>query len=101
MSSMSRDSVIGQVAIERAKCVIAVARDVQDDEAQQVLQDAATEAQVPESVAAVRIMAALGAGIDSDESAADMLERGLTAVRPVQATEPADEPPDVVRPQPA
>ena len=100
MSSMSRDTVIGQVAIERAKGVIAVARDVQDDEAQQVLQDAATEAQVPESVAAVRIMAALGAGIVSDESAADMLERGLTAVRPVRAAEPVDQPPDV-RPQPA
>jgi hypothetical protein len=101
MSSMSRDNVIGQVAIERAKCVIAVARDVQDDEAEQVLQEAATEAQVPESVAAARIMAALGAGIAADESAADMLERGLTAVRPVQAAEPIDEPPDVVRPQPA
>lgn len=100
MSSLSRDNVIGQVAIERAKGVIAVARAVQDDEAQQVLQEAATEAQIPESVAAVRIMAALEAGIGSDESAADMLERGLTAVRP-DAAEPFDEPPDVVRPQPA
>lgn len=94
MSSMSRDNVIGQVAIERAKCIIAVARDVQDDEARQVLRDAASDAHVPESVAATQIMTALQAGGDGAESTVEMLERGLTAVRPLQAAEPADHPPD-------
>jgi len=86
MSSMSRDNVIGQVAIERAKCIIAVARDVQDDEARQVLRDAASDAHVPESVAAAQIMTALqadGAGVGT-ETTVEMLERGLTAVRPLE-----------------
>ena len=88
MSSMSRDNVIGQVAIERAKCIIAVARDVQDDEARQVLRDAASDAHVPESVAAAQIMTALqadGAGVGT-ETTVEMMERGLTAVRPLEAT---------------
>lgn len=88
MSSMSRDNVIGLVAIERVKCIIAVARDVQDDEARQVLRDAASDAHVPESIAAAQIMTALqtdGVG-DEAETTVEMLERGLTAVRPVEAT---------------
>lgn len=91
MSSMSRDNVIGQVAIERAKCIIAVARDVQDDEARQVLRDAASDAHVPESIAAAQIMTALqtdGAG-DEAETTVEMLERGLTAVRPPDQALPA------------
>ncbi|MFE7505386.1 hypothetical protein [Promicromonospora sp. NPDC057488] len=74
------------MAIERAKCIIAVARDVQDDEARQVLRDAADDAHVPESVAAAQIISELqadGAGVGT-ETTVEMLERGLTAVRPVQ-----------------
>ena len=78
-------ALLGEAMIERAKTVVIVARRVDDDQAAQILLDAADKARIPVRVAADQVMAALQ---DSDDQQGgitqDMLVRALDCVRPVE-----------------
>ncbi|MFJ3404872.1 hypothetical protein [Promicromonospora sp. NPDC090134] len=90
-------TLIGQAMIERAKTVIVVAVRVDDDEAAQILLDAANQAAIPVRVAAGQVMTALQTGTEESERqetpVRDTLLRALGAVRPVSAPEDLDTPP--------
>ncbi|PUB31936.1 hypothetical protein C8K30_101455 [Promicromonospora sp. AC04] len=78
---------IGEAMIERAKSVIVVARRVDDDQAAQILLDAACTANISVRLAADQVMTALQA--DREEGCTHAaLMRALGAVRP------DDRPPD-------
>jgi hypothetical protein len=86
-------AVVGEAMIERAKSVVVVAQRVDEDEAGQILLDAAYKAHIPVRLAADQVMTALQADECPDGITQDTLMRALAAVRPVeQPNEPAGRP---------
>jgi hypothetical protein len=80
------DTLVDQAMVERAKSVIVVAERVGEDEATQILFDAANEADVPVRLVADQVMTALCAdgeeGIAQDTPMRDTLVRALGVIRP-------------------
>lgn len=80
-------ALLGEAMIERAKTVVVVARRCDEDQAAQILLDAASKAHISVRVAADQVMCALQA--DGHEGITqDMLTRALGCVRPVE--QPSD-----------
>lgn len=78
-------ALLGEAMIERAKTVVVVARRVDEDEAAQILLDAADKAHIPVRVAADQVMTALEEGVDPHGGITqDMLVQALDCVRPVE-----------------
>jgi CO dehydrogenase/acetyl-CoA synthase epsilon subunit len=77
-------TVVGEAMIERAKTVVIVAQRVDEEEAEQILYEAACEAHIPVRVAADQVMTALEADVDQAGLTQDTLERALAAVHPVE-----------------
>lgn len=97
-AELERDrALIDQAMVERAKTVIVVAVRVDDDEAAQILLDAADQAAIPVHVAAGQVMTALQTGAEEGDRQEtpmrDTLLRALGAVRPVSAPQDLDTPP--------
>lgn len=77
-------ALLGEAMIERAKSVVVVARRCDEDQAAQILLDAADKAHIPVRVAADQVMTAL---VDDEHRGGitqDMLMHALGCVRPVQ-----------------
>ncbi len=72
---------VGEAMIERAKSVIVVARRVDEDQAAQILLDAACTANISVRLAADQVMSALQADCPEGDIQ-DALVRALGAVRP-------------------
>jgi CO dehydrogenase/acetyl-CoA synthase epsilon subunit len=87
-------ALVGEAMIERAKSFVVVAKRVDDDEAAQILLDAADKANVPVRVAADQVMTALEHDDVRDGITPDMLVHALGCVRPVEPvpTDPTDHP---------
>lgn len=82
-------AVVGEAMIERAKSVVVVAQRVDEDEAGQILLDAAYKARIPVRMAADQVMTALEADECRDGITHDTLVRALGAVHPIpRLTEP-------------
>lgn len=78
-------ALLGEAMIERAKTVVVVARRVDEDQAAQILLDAADKAHIPVRVAADQVMTALEEGVDPHGGITqDMLVQALDCVRPVE-----------------
>lgn len=78
-------ALLGEAMIERAKTVVIVARRVDEDQAAQILLDAADKAHIPVRVAADQVMTALQDGDDPHGGITqDMLVQALGCVRPVE-----------------
>lgn len=78
-------ALLGEAMIERAKTVVIVARRVDEDQAAQILLDAADKAHIPVRVAADQVMTALEEGVDPRGGITqDMLVHALDCVRPVE-----------------
>jgi hypothetical protein len=84
-------ALVGEAMIERAKSFVVVAKRVDDDEAAQILLDAADKANVPVRVAADQVMTALEHDDVRDGITPDMLLHALDCVRPVEP-EPSGDP---------
>jgi CO dehydrogenase/acetyl-CoA synthase epsilon subunit len=76
-------ALVGEAMIERAKSVVVVAQRVDEDEAGQILLDAACKARIPVRMAADQVMTALEAEVSADGITHDTLVRALDAVHPV------------------
>uniref|UniRef100_UPI0013EA262E ANTAR domain-containing protein n=1 Tax=Promicromonospora panici TaxID=2219658 RepID=UPI0013EA262E len=76
-------AVAGEAMIERAKSVVVVARRVDEDEAGQILFDAARQAHIPLRMAADQVMTALQADECPEGITHDTLMRALAAVHPL------------------
>ena len=85
-------ALVGEAMIERAKSFVVVAKRVDDDEAAQILLDAADKANVPMRVAADQVMTALEHGDVCDGITPDMLVHALDCVRPVEGQPVEPEP---------
>ncbi|MBO0609271.1 hypothetical protein [Myceligenerans salitolerans] len=87
MSSDDRfhGTLVGEAMIERAKSVIVVARRVEEDQAAQLLLDAADEAGIPVYLAADQVMTALEKSVDVDVME-DALAGALEAVGPAETS---------------
>jgi hypothetical protein len=70
--------------IERAKTVVVVARRVDEDQAAQILLDAACKAHISVRLAADQVMSALQADDDHPGITQEMLAHALGCVRPVE-----------------
>jgi hypothetical protein len=88
-------ALVGEAMIERAKSFVVVAKRVDDDEAAQILLDAADKANVPVRVAADQVMTALEQDDVRDGITPDMLVHALDCVRPVEPAPSADPVPTV------
>lgn len=78
-------ALLGEAMIERAKTVVVVARRVDEDEAAQILLDAADKAHIPVRVVADQVMTALEEGVEPNGGITqDMLVQALDCVRPVE-----------------
>lgn len=77
-------ALVGEAMIERAKSFVVVAKRVDDDEAAQILLDAADKANVPMRVAADQVMTALEHDDVRGGITPDMLVHALDCVRPVE-----------------
>lgn len=77
-------ALLGETMIERAKTVVIVARRVDEDQAAQILLDAADKARIPVRVAADQVMAALQDGDGRGGITQDTLVQALGCVRPVE-----------------
>jgi hypothetical protein len=78
-------ALLGEAMIERAKTVVIVARRVDEDQAAQILLEAADKAHIPVRVAADQVMTALEEGVEpSGGITQDMLVQALDCVRPVE-----------------
>jgi hypothetical protein len=88
-------ALVGEAMIERAKSFVVVAKRVDDDEAAQILLDAADKANVPVRVAADQVMTALEQDDVRDGITPDMLVHALDCVRPVEPVPSADPVPTV------
>jgi hypothetical protein len=77
-------ALVGEAMIERAKSFVVVAKRVDDDEAAQILLDAADRANVPMRVAADQVMTALEQDDVHDGITPDLLVHALDCVRPVE-----------------
>lgn len=77
-------ALVGEAMIERAKSFVVVAKRVDDDEAAQILLEAADKANVPMRVAADQVMTALEHDDVRDGITPDMLVHALDCVRPVE-----------------
>lgn len=90
-------TLVGQAMVERAKTVIVVAERVDDEEAGQILLDAASQAAIPVRVAADQVMMALQADVEKggiqDITMRDTLLRALGSVRPVAPPQDPEAPP--------
>ncbi len=85
-------ALLGEAMIERAKTVVIVARRVDEDQAAQILLDAADKAHIPVRVAADQVMTALQDGDDLHGGITqDMLVQALDCVRPVERDPGGDE----------
>ncbi|WP_419707453.1 ANTAR domain-containing protein [Promicromonospora sp. NFX87] len=93
-------ALVGEAMIERAKSFVVVAKRVDDDEAAQILLDAADKANVPVRVAADQVMTALEQDDVRDGITPDMLVHALDCVRPVE-TAPSGDPVPTVQSGPA
>ncbi|GAB2482921.1 hypothetical protein GCM10027063_26290 [Promicromonospora xylanilytica] len=76
-------ALLGETMIERAKTVVVVARRCDEDQAAQILLDAASKAHIPLRMAADQVMCALQAD-DQAGLTQDMLTHALGCVRPVE-----------------
>lgn len=85
-------AVAGETMIERAKSVVVVAQRVDEDEAGQILFDAARKAHIPLRMAADQVMTALQADECRDGLTHDTLMRALAAVHPLPQLQPTDHP---------
>ena len=86
-------AVADEAMIERAKSVVVVAQRVDEDEAGQILFDAARKAHIPLRMAADQVMTALQAEECRDGLTHDTLMRALAAVHPLpRPREPDDHP---------
>jgi hypothetical protein len=88
-------ALVGEAMIERAKSFVVVAKRVDDDEAAQILLDAADKANVPVRVAADQVMTALEQDDVRDGITPDMLVHALDCVRPVEPAPSGDPVPTV------
>jgi hypothetical protein len=79
--------LVGEAMIERAKSVIVVARRVDEDEAGQILLDAARRADIPVRLAADQVMTALLRSPVEEGAVQDTLVRALETVCPVDQPE--------------
>ncbi|MEU4362997.1 ANTAR domain-containing protein [Promicromonospora sp. NPDC023987] len=77
-------ALLGETMIERAKTVVVVARRCDEDQAAQILLDAASEAHIPLRMAADQVMSALQADDDRAGITQDTLAHALGSVRPVE-----------------
>lgn len=85
-------ALLGEAMIERAKTVVIVARRVDEDQAAQILLDAADKAHIPVRVAADQVMTALQDGDDLHGGITQaMLVQALDCVRPVERDPGSDE----------
>ena len=94
-------ALVGEAMIERAKSFVVVAKRVDDDEAAQILLDAADKANVPVRVAADQVMTALEHDDVRDGITPDMLVHALGCVRPVEPEPAEPEPSPTDHPAPA
>lgn len=101
VEALALPAVVGEAMIERAKSVVAVAQRVDDDEAEQILLEAASKADIPVRLAADQVMTALEAQVSQEGITHDALERAVAAVRPVEQPEDDDPLPERPDPQPA
>ena len=83
-------ALLGEAMIERAKTVVVVARRVDEDQAAQILLDAASKAHIPVRLAADQVMSALQADDDHVGITQDMLTHALGCVRPVERSREPD-----------
>ncbi|MGI5191358.1 ANTAR domain-containing protein [Promicromonospora sp. CA-289599] len=87
-------ALLGEAMIERAKTVVVVASRVDEDQAAQILLDAADRARIPVRIAADQVMTALQDGDDLRGGITqDMLVQALGCVRPVEP-DPSSDPRD-------
>jgi hypothetical protein len=78
-------ALMSETLIERAKTVVIVARRVDEDQAAQILLDAADKAHIPVSVAADQVMSALlQDGDDQGGITQDTLVQAIGCVRPLE-----------------
>lgn len=80
-------ALLGETMIERAKTVVVVARRVDEDQAAQILLDAASQAHIPVRLAADQVMSALQADDEHAGITQDMLTHALGSVRPVERSQ--------------
>jgi hypothetical protein len=77
-------ALLGEAMIERAKSVVVVARRCDEDQAAQILLDAADKAQIPVRVAADQVMTALQEEVDHGGITQHTLAHALDCVRPLE-----------------
>jgi hypothetical protein len=82
-------ALLGETMIERAKTVVVVARRVDEDQAAQILLDAASKAHIPVRLAADQVMCALEAD-DHVGITQEVLAHALGSVRPVERSRDDD-----------
>jgi hypothetical protein len=82
-------ALLGEAMIERAKSVVVVARRCDEDQAAQILLDAADKAQIPVRVAADQVMTALQDEVDHGGITQDTLAHVLDCVRPLEHSQDA------------
>jgi len=98
VEALTLPSVVGEAMIERAKSVVVVAQRVDDDEAAEILLDAARRAEIPVRLAADQVMSALETEVEDEGITQETLARALAAVRPVDQPEDAEPADDMPRP---
>lgn len=76
-------ALLGETMVERAKTVIVVAQRVDEDQAAQILLDAASKADIPVRMAAGQVMTALEADADHEGITRDTLVHALGCVHHV------------------
>ncbi|MDR7380733.1 ANTAR domain-containing protein [Promicromonospora iranensis] len=84
-------ALVGEAMIERAKSVVVVARRCDEDQAAQILLDAADKARIPVRVAADQVMTALQDDVAHDGITQDTLTHALGCVRPVEHLQDLEE----------
>lgn len=84
VEALTLPSVVGEAMFERAKSVVVVAQRVDDDEAAEILLDAARRAEIPVRLAADQVMSALETEVEDKGITQETLTRALAAVRPVE-----------------
>ena len=83
-------ALLGETMIERAKTVVVVARRCDEDQAAQILLDAASQAHIPVRLAADQVMSALQADDEHAGITQDMLTHALGSVRPMERSQDDD-----------
>ena len=85
-------ALLGETLIERAKTVVVVAQRVDEDQAAQILLNAASEAHIPVRLAADQVMSALETADGHEGITQDMLVHAIGCVRHVERPRDEDSP---------